>query len=323
MTETSIPLKLINILSDGNVHSCKQFGEKLYINSLNINKHIQTVYDWGIDLLKIPGQGQSNNYRLHTPLQLLDKQVIQMLLPTGRIVVLSVINSTNQYLIDRIAYLQPGDACVAEYQLHGRGRRGRKWISQFGNNIYLSIYWRLEQQGPATLIGLSLMVGIIVAEILQNIGASNVQVKWPNDLYLNNRKLAGILVETSGRSGDIGHIVIGTGINLAMPIMEKRWINLKEIGIDIVRNKLVAELTNALRNALLLFERDGFAPFILRWQALDYLYNKPVKLLRGDGKYSEIIGIARGINTQGALLLEQQGQINTYINGEISLRSYT
>ncbi|PLK57792.1 biotin--[acetyl-CoA-carboxylase] ligase [Candidatus Palibaumannia cicadellinicola] len=241
---------------------------------------------------------------------ILNEQVIQAHLSTGRLVVLPVINSTNQYLINRISHLQPGDACVAEYQLHGRGRRGRKWISQFRNNIYYSIYWYFKQQGPSVLIGLSLMVGIIVADILQNFGVTNVLVKWPNDLYLNNRKLAGILVEMIGQS-----IVIGIGINLAMPTIAKEWISLHEIGNYIIRNALVAELTNALCKALLLFEQEGFFPFMLRWRTLDYLYNKKVNILLNE--YQKVTGIARGINTQGAFLLEQKGKIYSYINGEI------
>lgn len=87
----------------------------------------------------------------------------------GRVTVLPVIDSTNQYLLDRLSELQSGDACVAEYQQAGRGRRGRKWFSPFGSNLYLSMYWRLEQ-GPAAAIGLSLVIGIVIAEVLQSLG---------------------------------------------------------------------------------------------------------------------------------------------------------
>lgn len=107
-------------------------------------------------------------------------------LPTGHVTVLPVVDSTNQYLLDRITELKSGDACVAEYQQAGRGRRGRQWVSPFGANLYLSMYWRLEQ-GPAAAMGLSLVVGIVMAEVLQNLGAEKVRVKWPNDLYLNDK----------------------------------------------------------------------------------------------------------------------------------------
>ncbi|AHF78900.1 Biotin--protein ligase [Sodalis praecaptivus] len=317
MKDVTIPLKLISLLADGEFHSGEQFGAALGMSRAAINKHVQTVRDWGVDVFTVPGKG----YRLHAPLQLLDEAAIRSRLPSGRLAVLPVIDSTNQYLIERIGTLAPGDACVAEYQAQGRGRRGRQWISPFGNNLYLSLYWRLEQ-GPAAAGGLSLMVGIVMAEVLQRLGAEGVRVKWPNDLYLNDRKLAGILVEINGKAGDAAHVVIGAGINLAMRepaagMIDQGWINLQEAGIVIDRNALVAELTATLRQALRQFEGEGFAPFVARWQALDNFFDRPVKLLIGD---REIRGIARGIDAQGALLLEQDGERHAYLGGEISLR---
>ncbi|MGL9773398.1 MAG: bifunctional biotin--[acetyl-CoA-carboxylase] ligase/biotin operon repressor BirA [Sodalis sp. (in: enterobacteria)] len=317
MKDVTIPLKLISLLADGEFHSGEQFGAALRINRAAINKHIQMVRNWGVDVFTVPGKG----YRLYAPLQLLDESVIRARLPAGRLAVLAVIDSTNQYLIERIGTVQPGDACVAEYQAQGRGRRGRQWISPFGNNLYLSLYWRLEQ-GPPAADGLSLMVGIVMAEVLQRLGAEGVRVKWPNDLYLNDRKLAGILVEISGKAGDAAHVVIGVGINLAMREnavgkIDQGWINLQEAGIAIDRNALAAELTDTLRQALRQFERDGFAPFVARWQALDNFFDRPVKLLIGE---REIKGVAREIDAQGALLLEQEGKLHAYLGGEISLR---
>lgn len=133
-------------------------------------------------------------------MQLLDEKAINAQLEDGRLTVIPVIDSTNQYLMDRMASLQSGDACVAEYQQAGRGRRGRQWFSPFGSNLYLSMYWHLEQ-GPAAAMGLSLVIGIVIAEALQQQGAPDIRVKWPNDIYLNDRKLAGILVELTGKTG--------------------------------------------------------------------------------------------------------------------------
>ncbi|WP_274873643.1 biotin--[acetyl-CoA-carboxylase] ligase, partial [Serratia marcescens] len=122
--------------------------------------------------------------------------------------------------------------------------RGRQWISPFGANLYLSMFWRLEQ-GPAAAMGLSLVIGMVMAEVLQRLGAADVRVKWPNDLYLNDRKLAGILVELTGKTGDAAQLVIGAGINLAMrdtnaSAITQGWINLQEAGIQIDRNELAA-----------------------------------------------------------------------------------
>lgn len=320
MKDISIPLKLISLLADGEFHSVEQFSKNLGISRAAISKHVQTVHNWGVDVFTTPSKG----YYLHAPLQLLDEAEILARLPAGRMTVMPVVNSTNQYLIECISILQSGDACVAEYQMHGHGRHGRRWVSTFGNNLYLSIYWHLEQ-GQAMVIGLSLMVGIVMAEVLRRHGAEGVRVKWPNDLYLDDRKLAGILVESSGKADDTAHVIIGAGLNLKMrePVtgmINQGWINLQETGITIDRNALAADLTDALRQALRQFERDGFAPFVSRWQMLDNFLDRPVKLLIGE---REIQGIERGIDAQGALLLELGGKISAYLGGEISLRGHS
>ena len=318
MKDNKIPLTLISLLADGEFHSGEQLGEKLGMSRAAINKHIQTLRDWGVDVFTVPGKG----YSLPEPIQLLDESLILSQIDTGSVSVLPVIDSTNQYLLDHLASLSSGDACIAEYQQAGRGRRGRKWFSPFGANLYLSMYWRLEQ-GPAAAIGLSLVIGIVMAEVLHELGADQVRVKWPNDLYLHDRKLAGILVELTGKTGDAAQIVIGAGINLAMRRVEEEvvnqgWINLQEAGIHIDRNKLAVRLINELRNALKIFEQDGLASFLGRWEKLDNFIHRPVKLIIGD---KEIYGISRGIDAQGALLLEQDGVIKAWVGGEISLRS--
>ncbi|POP40413.1 biotin--[acetyl-CoA-carboxylase] synthetase [Superficieibacter electus] len=318
MKDNTVPLTLISILSDGDFHSGEQLGERLGMSRAAINKHIQTLRDWGVDVFTVPGKG----YSLPEPIQLLNEQLIRRQIDYGSVTVLPVIDSTNQYLLDRLSELQSGDACIAEYQQAGRGRRGRKWFSPFGANLYLSMYWRLEQ-GPAAAIGLSLVIGIVMAEVLHELGADKVRVKWPNDLYLQDRKLAGILVELTGKTGDAAQIVIGAGINMAMRRVEENvinqgWINLQEAGITIDRNALAVRLIKELRTALQLFELEGLTPYLSRWEKLDNFIHRQVKLIIGD---REIVGISRGINAQGALLLEQNGEIKPWMGGEISLRS--
>lgn len=317
MKDNTVPLKLIALLANGEFHSGEQLGETLGMSRAAINKHIQTLRDWGVDVFTVPGKG----YSLPEPIQLLNAEQILGQLDGGSVTVLPVIDSTNQYLLDRIGELKSGDACVAEYQQAGRGRRGRKWFSPFGANLYLSMFWRLEQ-GPAA-IGLSLVIGIVMAEVLRKLGADKVRVKWPNDLYLQDRKLAGILVELTGKTGDAAQIVIGAGINMAMrrveeSVVNQGWITLQEAGINLDRNTLAAMLIRELRAALELFEQEGLAPYLSRWEKLDNFINRPVKLIIGD---KEIFGISRGIDKQGALLLEQDGIIKPWMGGEISLRS--
>ncbi|WP_368911661.1 bifunctional biotin--[acetyl-CoA-carboxylase] ligase/biotin operon repressor BirA [Proteus vulgaris] len=318
MKETPTPLLLIELLADGNIHSGEQLGDSLGMTRAGINKHIQTLRSWGIDVQTVAGKG----YQLDAPMNLLNVDSVNKNIKGEPASVIPVIDSTNQYLIQRISELKSGDVCIAEYQSAGRGRRGRQWISPFGRNLYLSMYWKLDQ-GPAAAIGLSLVVGVIMAEVLQKLGADGVKVKWPNDLYLNDKKLSGILVELTGKTGDVAHIVTGIGINIAMSknqneAINQQWINLEQVGIKIDRNELACEITNALRDAFVQFEKQGLSVFIERWKRLDNFMDRRVKLIIGE---KEIFGIAKGINDQGALLLEQDGKIIPYIGGEISLRS--
>ncbi|HAU5567034.1 biotin--[acetyl-CoA-carboxylase] synthetase [Pantoea sp. BL1] len=317
MKDNSVPLKLVALLADGEFHSGEQLGEALGMSRAAINKHIQTLKSWGLDVYTVTGKG----YSLPAPIQLLNEADILSHLHQQDLDVIPVIDSTNQYLLDRMDQLPSGHACIAEYQQAGRGRRGRKWFSPFGSNLYLSMYWRLEQ-GPAAAMGLSLVIGIVMAEVIQSLGVPDVRVKWPNDLYLNDRKLAGILVELTGKTGDAAQIVMGAGVNLVMRSegaseINQGWINLQEAGVEINRNELAAKIINSLREALPIFERDGLAPFVERWDALDNFINRPVKLLIGD---REVHGIARGIDKQGGLLLEQEGEVKSWVGGEISLR---
>src|SRR5699024_6794565 len=104
--------------------------------------------------------------------------------------------------------------------------------------------------------------------------------------------------------------------NIDPDIVTQDWAKLDQLAID--RTSLVILLSQKLQQALVVFEQQGLKPFIEQWQALDNFYNCPVKLLMAD---KEIKGIAKGINQQGALLLEQDGIITAYLGGEISLRA--
>ena len=321
MRETSIPLQVIDILADGKIHSGEQLGERLGMTRAAINKHIKTLRSWGLDIQTVTGKG----YQVPNKINLLNKSDIEKYVDAVKIIVEPVIDSTNQYMLERIPNLNSGDTCLAEYQSAGRGRRGRQWISPFGCNLYLSTYWRLEQ-GPAAAIGLSLVVGIVIAETLNKVCGNKVKVKWPNDLYMNDKKLAGILVELTGKTGDAAHIIIGIGINIGMNenILQKEkpinqaWSSLTDEVENIERNKLAGNIINALRQSLLLFEKEGLKPFLAKWFDLDNFLGRSVKLLIGN---DVITGIEKGINEQGALLLQtENGEIIPYIGGEISLR---
>ena len=308
------PLKLIEILADGEFHSGEELAASFGITRAGINKYMKVLREWGLDFTSVQGKG----YCLIAPIDLIKKcKIDHYYQADSRCEILPIIDSTNQYLLDKIGQLHSGDSCVAEFQSKARGRRGRRWFSPFGSNLYFSMYWQLEQ-GVAAAMGLSLVVGIVIADTLRELSGQDIKVKWPNDLYLNDQKLAGILVELAGKTGDCAHAIIGIGVNLMMTnpdpnIVNQKWANLGKVD----RNLLVARIVKNLNIKLSEFEKQGLAPFISDWNRLDNFANRPVKLLIGD---NIIRGIAKGINEQGALMLEQDGKIHAHIGGEISLR---
>lgn len=135
MKDNTVPLKLIALLANGEFHSGEQLGETLGMSRAAINKHIQTLRDWGVDVFTVPGKG----YSLPEPIQLLNAEQILGQLDGGSVTVLPVIDSTNQYLLDRIGELKSGDACVAEYQQAYRGRRGGNGFRLWRKLIFVDV----------------------------------------------------------------------------------------------------------------------------------------------------------------------------------------
>ncbi|WP_281630287.1 bifunctional biotin--[acetyl-CoA-carboxylase] ligase/biotin operon repressor BirA [Vibrio sp. St2] len=317
MKEHSVKLSILKALSQGGFHSGEELGDKLGVSRAAISKHIKGIQAWGVDVFRVQGKG----YQLAKPMQLLDKEILQTSL-ANRVKLIPIIDSTNQYLLDRVDSLESGSVCLAEYQAKGRGRRGREWVSPFGSNLYLSMFWRLDA-GMAAAMGLSLVVGVAIVEALEEMGLTGVKLKWPNDLYYQDKKLAGILVEMSGQAGAAANLVIGMGLNLMMSEategITQPWASLDEVADNqqIDRNQLAISMITTLHKALDDYELYGVAGFVERWNRLDNFINRPVKLLMGP---REISGIARGINEQGAVLLQTANGLETFIGGEISLR---
>ncbi len=320
MKEHTHKLTILRCLAQGGFHSGEELGEKCGISRAAISKHIKGIQEWGVDIFRVQGKG----YQLAKPMQLLDAEQIASNV-TVPFELISIIDSTNQHLLNKVDQLESGAVCLAEYQSMGRGRRGREWVSPFGSNLYMSMFWRLDA-GMAAAMGLSLVVGVAIAESLQELGLSGVKLKWPNDLYYQDRKLAGILVELSGQAGGAANLVIGMGMNLMMTESDSTtgitqpWASLSEVADEqsIDRNALAISMINTLHKALTDYELYGMAGFVERWNRLDNFINRPIKLIIGP---REIEGISRGINEQGAVLLETKSGTEAFIGGEISLRA--
>ena len=315
--EHATKLHILKTLSDGEFHSGEALGHDLGISRAAIAKHIKGLSEWGVDIYRIQGRG----YQLAHPMQLLDETRLTDS-SEPKLELIPVIDSTNQYLLERVNESEKGRVCVAEYQASGRGRRGRQWVSPFGSNLYLSMYWRLDA-GMAAAMGLSLVIGIAAVEALEEMGIQGVKLKWPNDLYYQDKKLAGILVEMSGQAGGAANLVIGMGLNIGMPDkqpdIDQPWTTLNQVCADhrLDRTQLALTLIEHWKTILVDYEMMGLAGFVDRWNRLDNFIGRPVKLLMGA---REVKGIVQGIDQQGGVVLETDNGLETYIGGEISLR---
>jgi BirA family biotin operon repressor/biotin-[acetyl-CoA-carboxylase] ligase len=315
--EHATKLHILKTLSDGDFHSGEALGHDLGISRAAIAKHIKGLSEWGVDIYRIQGRG----YQLAHPMQLLDETRLTDS-SEPKLELIPVIDSTNQYLLERVNESEKGRVCVAEYQASGRGRRGRQWVSPFGSNLYLSMYWRLDA-GMAAAMGLSLVIGIAAVEALEEMGIQGVKLKWPNDLYYQDKKLAGILVEMSGQAGGAANLVIGMGLNIGMPDkqpdIDQPWTTLNQVCADLRldRTQLALTLIEHWKTILADYEMMGLAGFVDRWNRLDNFIGRPVKLLMGA---REVKGIVQGIDQQGGVVLETDNGLETYIGGEISLR---
>jgi BirA family transcriptional regulator, biotin operon repressor / biotin---[acetyl-CoA-carboxylase] ligase len=228
--------------------------------------------------------------------------------------------STNARMLERAeAGAASGSAIVAEHQSAGRGRRGRQWISAKGDSLTFSLLWRFA---PGTApAGLSLAVGLAVARAISAdfvSDASRIRLKWPNDILLDGKKLGGILVELV--PGAPHAAVIGIGINLRLPEAMPDDIRAASaaLSIDDGGMALLAKLLTGLLSVLEQFATGGFAPLRDDWLLWHAHQDIRVRLSADYAEPRE--GICRGVDVDGALLLEENGRIERVISGEVSLR---
>lgn len=257
-----------------------------------------------------------------------DAQAILAGLPPaarGAVHSLVVVEDTVSTQVDALAAPAPdaGSAVfIADRQSGGFGRQGRAWASPPASNLYLSLSRRFPRSMSA-MTGLSLAIGVALVEALHAEGFPQVRLKWPNDLWVDERKLGGILVQLRGQ-GPGCEAVIGIGLNLRMPAqaaagIDQAWCDLSQLGgPDVSRNAAASAVLGGLLPALAEFDAQGLAPFLPRWQALDALRGRRVRVLDGARQHE---GLCLGIDAQGALRLQADGDAErAFHGGEVSLR---
>ena len=317
-------LSVLMLLSDLKCYSGNEIAKALSISRTAVWKHINGLKSHGY-LIK---SHQSKGYQLRHPLTPLLREKIEnnlkLLSFEERIEIecYPQVNSTNTLLKERLAKPDLLEVVLTEQQFLGRGRFNREWHSPFGENIYLSLKKKLiipfsSLSGFSLCISLALIEGLIAF----GIPSDDLSIKWPNDLLLNGKKLAGILIELSGEVGAGAEAIIGVGMNVMMQeaSIDKKWTSLSHhFNYEIDRNALVAQLISAIAQTTTQFETQGFTFFKEKWACYDVLKGEKIDLYFYDKKIS---GECLGIDETGNILIKQKdATVNSYAAGEVSFQ---
>lgn len=215
-----------------------------------------------------------------------------------------------------------GTVVIAELQTAGRGRRGRQWISQAGKGLWFSIILK-PQLLPESVSVLSLVAALAVEKAIFQMTERKSQIKWPNDIVMEGKKVCGILSEMCLREGHIHHIVVGIGINVEQQEFPEELkdmaTSLENIcGKPIERKQLLQEVLQAFGYYYELYMQTTDMSLMLKeYNTCLVNCDKEVRVLNPMGAYQ---GIARGINKNGELLVEKEGILHRVYAGEVSVR---
>jgi BirA family biotin operon repressor/biotin-[acetyl-CoA-carboxylase] ligase len=319
---------LLKLLADGELRSGEWLAQAMGHTRAAVWKAVERLRGLGIDVQALPRRG----YRLAGSIELLDAGRIAEQIDAGRsshlrnLELLFEVDSTNTRLLSAAAPpLGSADVCISELQHAGRGRLGRRWIAPFGTGIAMSVGWSFSDMAR-TLPALSLGVGVAVARALGRAGAVGTALKWPNDIWFQDRKMGGVLIELRAEAQGPAHVVIGIGLNVFLPPGARRTIEASGVAVAAVedacevapsRNLVAGAILDELLSMLLQYERQGFGAFRDAWVALDALNGRPAQIIVGD---SVLAGVARGVDAEGALLLDSGVRVQRFVSGEASLR---
>jgi BirA family biotin operon repressor/biotin-[acetyl-CoA-carboxylase] ligase len=322
------PPPLLTLLATGELRSGESLAQALGQTRAAVWKAVERLRELGIDVQAVPRKG----YRLAHPIELLDAARIGAQVAETRtanlrnLELLFEVDSTNTRLLAAPAPpLGSADVCISELQHAGRGRLGRRWIAPFGAGVAMSVGWSFSD-AARSLPALSLGVGVAVSRALSRAGAVGAQLKWPNDIWFQDRKMGGVLIELRAEALGPAHVVIGIGVNVVLPPGSRQQIEASGVAVAAVedacealpsRNLVAGAILDELLSMLLQYERHGFGAFRDAWSALDALNGRPAQISVGDNVVS---GLARGVDAEGALLLDSGDRIQRFVSGEASLR---
>ncbi len=283
----------------------------------------------GVELVR----DDDGRIRLARPLDLLDADALRTRIPPAaarrieRLEVFVSLDSTNRRLLESDAPT-PGAAriCIAEYQHAGRGRRGRRWIVPPAAGLCMSAAWSFVDR-PRALPALALAAGVAARRAVRGVCGTEAALKWPNDLVLGSAKLGGILVETVPRRAGGVLVVVGIGINVALPrgaAAPCEWpggaadLAAARNGAPPSRAELAAALIARLVELLEGYAETGLAPYLAELRAADTLHGRPI-VVTDAGR--ETRGVGAGIDGDGALLVtDGDGRCRRIVAGDVTVR---
>ncbi len=320
---------LLRELSADHFTSGAALAAKYGVSRSAVSDALKDAAALGVPVFSLTRRG----YRLASRIDFLDVNAVRAQLRTQanriQLSVVDTIESTNTALLQQAGLGAPSGTCLAaECQTAGRGRRGRIWQSAVGASLTFSLLWRFEK-GVATLGGLSLAVGLAVANALRELGVP-ATLKWPNDILIDGRKLGGILIETQGDMLGPTAAVIGIGLNFQLSDELKQAID--QPATDIVdalaaaslqkfimsRNDLLGAVLRHLAATLDQFSETGFAPMREAWRALHALDGEMVNVISATKTFSAtVVDIA----ADGTLIVDTGAGRIPLTAAEISLRS--
>ncbi|SMN16451.1 Biotin operon repressor / Biotin-protein ligase [uncultured Candidatus Thioglobus sp.] len=217
-------------------------------------------------------------------------------------VVFDSIASTNDYLSKLSNNNTKTQICIALEQTNGRGQRGRRWLSGHKTSVIFSIGKHFNS--TTVLNGLSLVIGLAIVEVIKRYGVDNPKLKWPNDVLINDKKLAGILLENTLK-GDRQSVIIGLGLNVNLNDevnCQTPWIDLNKIlktKVDLTR--ITIDLIHKILIFCEIFEQEGFSYFVQKWNKIDYLSGKKITYQHNKDSFT---GICCGVDENGLLLIQ-------------------
>jgi len=324
---SNLLFKIIDVLADGKFHSGEILANQFKVSRVSIWNAISEAEQFGIEIHSVRGKG----YKLTHAVELLDESSIKRAIGEQanffNIEVMDITTSTNSVMMQRASEGLPHASCIAtNIQTAGKGRRGRKWVSELGENLTFSFLWRFNQ-GAAMLSGLSLVVGIALIRTFKQLGINQALLKWPNDVLIFHekayKKLAGILIELQGDMDGQSLAVIGIGINLNISKKQIKKIDQPAIDLQTITqesmnpNNLIALTIKELARVLSEFELNGFSSLKEEWVTSHAFHEKVISLTKGDGQ--NVIGKVIDISDEGSLILQtNQGQQN-FSSGEVVL----